>query len=41
MTDPDPRFGEIKELHEACKRGDVERARALLESHPDGLNSPD
>ncbi|HYK62343.1 MAG TPA: ankyrin repeat domain-containing protein [Bryobacteraceae bacterium] len=41
MANPDPRFVEIKELHEVCKRGDVKRARELLQAHPDVLNSPD
>jgi ankyrin repeat protein len=41
MPAPDPRFTEIKELHEVCKRGDVERAHQLLRSHADVLNSPD
>jgi ankyrin repeat protein len=38
---PDPRFAEIKELHDACKKGDVERARELLQGNPDVLDSPD
>jgi uncharacterized protein len=37
----DPRFTEIKELANACKRGDLARARELLLRHPDVLNSPD
>jgi len=41
MSEPDPRFQEIKELHDICKRGDVARARQLLQKHPDVLNSPD
>jgi ankyrin repeat protein len=41
ISKPDPRFREIKELHEVCKRGDVERARELLLKHPEVLNSPD
>jgi ankyrin repeat protein len=40
-SQPDPRFKEIKELHDVCKRGDIERARHLLQEHPDVLNSPD
>ena len=38
---PDPRFREIKELAEVCKQGNVERARELLQTHPDVLDSPD
>ena len=38
---PDPRFREIKELAEVCKQGNVERARELLQRHPDVLDSPD
>jgi ankyrin repeat protein len=38
---PDPRFAEIKELGEVCQQGNVERARELLQKHPDVLNSPD
>jgi ankyrin repeat protein len=41
MSQPDPRFKEIKELHDVCKRGDLEGARQLLHRHPDMLNSPD
>lgn len=41
MPQPDPRFKEIKELAEACKQGNIERARELLQRHPDVLNSPD
>jgi ankyrin repeat protein len=41
VPEPDPRFEEITQLHEACKQGDVERARTLLEAHPDVLDSPD
>lgn len=37
----DPRFGEIKELRDVCKQGDVQRARELLQAHPDVLDSPD
>jgi ankyrin repeat protein len=41
VPQPDPRFAEITELCEACKQGDVERARDLLEAHPEVLDSPD
>jgi ankyrin repeat protein len=41
MQARDPRFAEIKELADVCKRGDVERTRELLQRHPDVLNSPD
>ncbi|HXP87731.1 MAG TPA: ankyrin repeat domain-containing protein [Bryobacteraceae bacterium] len=41
MPQPDPRFTEIKELVDVCKQGDVERARELLQRHPDVLDSPD
>src|SRR5262245_52737469 len=37
----DPRFNEIKELAEVCKKGDVDRVAALLQKHPDVLDSPD
>src|SRR5947209_7396300 len=37
----DARFAEIKELGEACKQGDIRRVTALLEKHPDALDSPD
>src|SRR5262245_26373911 len=37
----DPRFQEIKELHDVCKLGDVQRARELLEKHPEVRDSPD
>jgi ankyrin repeat protein len=37
----DPRFEEIKELAEVCKKGDLERVKTLLRSHPEVLNSPD
>ncbi len=38
---PDPRFTEIKELADVCKKGNVERVRELLQTHPDVLDSPD
>ena len=38
---PDPRFQEIKELADVCRRGDVDLVRELLQSHPDVLDSPD
>lgn len=41
MPQPDPRFGEIKKLAQVCREGHVERARELLQRHPDVLNSPD
>jgi ankyrin repeat protein len=41
IPQPDPRFKEIKELGEVCKQGDVERARELLQKHPDVLDTPD
>ena len=41
LTQSDPRFREIKELGDVCKRGNVERARELLQKHPDVLDSPD
>jgi hypothetical protein len=41
LRQPDPRFAEITELCKACKQGDVERVRRLLEAHPEVLNSPD
>jgi len=41
LSQPDPRFNEIKELAEVCKQGDVGRVRELLDKHPDVLDSPD
>jgi ankyrin repeat protein len=41
VQQPDPRFEEITQLFEACKQGNVERARELLQAHPEVLNSPD
>ena len=40
-TQSDPRFIEVKELGEACKRGDLASVRELLAKHPDVLDSPD
>jgi len=34
-------FAEVKELGEACKKGDVARVTGLLQKHPDVLDSPD
>jgi len=34
-------YAEIQELAEACKRGDIARATALLDKHPDVLDTPD
>ncbi len=41
MPQPDPRFSEIQELGDVCTKGNVERARELLQRHPDVLDSPD
>lgn len=34
-------FDEVTELGEACRKGDIGRAAALLQAHPDVLDSPD
>src|SRR5437867_9104635 len=37
----DARFAEVKELGEACEKGDIARVTSLLQRHPDVLDSPD
>ncbi len=41
MSDGREIFTDVKELAVACKNGDTARAAALLEKHPDVLDSPD